>query len=528
MSNSKSRIKVRGYQEVEMMVRLAHDIRTDEMTLRNLAMTGIPSIMTVVAQHPRTEPDLLHFLSETPYPQVVMAVAGNPNILPKTAECLLRYRPCIQLAWLLYSNPATPPELLCDINGAYRYFRDWCQYSFHGKVSDDAKNVDADYVDLPSSLYPTKLRDKIEEIIKKLDHNVFGGHRFLINDSPHHPFFSINLSRGLKFEEALELLNTADQLSSYRFLTKMKVLGLVFRQKDLDHERLFKESKAIRNTIEEIFKNDAESLMFSYLTYLPYEFILRVIDENELRKRYENEYIPLFHFIPTNQIENDRKYFFPHLPPQEFGRGGEWRQVFHENCPHAVRELVFDVLEKVLGSNDEKMHLPKLMQVTTDDSFVLRFVDRVNQIDSDFTSFLAWALLSFNPHIKVPTIEKVVNMLPDDQKEILMGEVYARMICSIDNPVDFNRLLENGKIPISIAVFHPATDWNVFERRFHECLQTKKWNIRDTSLFSQWPDNRLHVQRMIQKNPLFADKTIEHFFEQNHDAAGTERNGLGV
>lgn len=535
MSNSNASVKMRSYPEVEIMVRLAHDIRTDAATLRDLAMSGMPSIMTVVAQHPRTEPDVLHFLSKSPYPQVVMAVAGNPNILPKTAEYLIRYRPCVDIGWLLYSNPATPSNLLPYIVGAYNFFQGWARYSFHEGVGNHAeKNVDLNYVHLPPSLAPDELKSKIKEIVHKVAHNPFNGHKESIGGGLRHPFLSLNLSRELTFEEAKALLEAADQLGEGSLQTRMKVLGLVFRQKDIDHDRLFNESEPLRKTIKEIFNNDFdghyESLMYSNATYLPYEFITRVINEKALIKRCSaKDYIPLFHFTPTHCIENDKKYFFPHLPPKEFGRGGEWRQVLHDNCPQEVRELLFGVLEKVLKS-DETAYLISLMRVATDEKFITRLLGELNAHKPDEVAALVTTLIQSNVNVKYDTLKQMVDMLPDDDEKMLVSRILdGHVLCWADNSVDLNRFLEEGKIPLASAIKHPAADWDVFERLLREGLKNQNWSHEyDKKVFSDWDHSKAFLQKLINQNPAFEGRTIDHIFAADRAPEDSQRDGLGI
>lgn len=538
MSDSSASVKMRSYPDVEIMVRLAHDIRTDAMTLRDLAMSGLPSIMAVVAQHPRTEPDLLHSLSKSPHLRVVMAVAGNPNILPKTAEYLIRYRPCDDVAWLLYSNPATPPYLLPYIVGAYRFFPGWSRYSFHEGVSDNAgKNVDLNYVHLPPSLTPAELKSKIEEIIHKVVHNPFNGHKCSINGSFRHPFTWLNLSRELTFEEAKALLDAADNLGKNNLPARIKVLGLVFRQKDIDHDRLFNESEPLRKTIKEIFDNDFngdyEALLYSDATYLPYEFITRVINEKALIKRCnKKDYVPLFHFTPTHCIENDKKYFFPHLPPREFGRGGEWRQVLHDNCPQEVRELLFGVLEEVLKS-DEKVELANLTRAATDEKFVTRLVEEVSKRDPSELASLIPGLIQSNVNMKYDTVRQMIDMLPDDDEKMLMQYALSRhVLCWADNPVDLNHFLEEGKVPLAAVIKHPAVDWDVFERLLREGLENQKWNCKvDEYMFSDLRNHKHIVQRMINENPAFEGKTIDHLIPTDHapeNSQNSQRDGMGI
>lgn len=452
----------------DLRVRLAHDIRTDAAVLRDIALQAPPSLLPVVVSHPRADERLLEFGAESRYPHVVWAVAHHPRIPAKTAEWLWRYRPSRIVAGALYRNPATPMHVLVEIDALYHFSKRWI-YSFQSDIFavNDVQEVNAGYLDWPSS--QVDFHGIVEALMK--DCPVPGDYR----DAGRMQV--IYLSRAINQEDALALIEAVQKSRCQDPRFKMKVVGVIFSQPTIDHDRLFSESSALREWLASFVSPEWASYLYSLAPYVPHEMLVKAAGKARFDAVCR---LPLqqhaIHLQPLRCVEVGKKWEYRHLPRYEFNETTEWRAIAHPNCPDDIRIRVLsspafqDALANRKTANEVIARLIMMLRFTSNEDIIRTVIGKIACHEPGMAAGLLSSMVRDHPLISAKAITAMMATLPENERRRLEYDVRFRALHGLGDPVDFNYALRNGRVPLTIAVKHPATDQQSLDTMIRQSL----------------------------------------------------------
>lgn len=455
-SENSGGVRLQDDPDHDLKVRIAHDIRTDAALLKSIALQATPSLLAVVVSHPRADERLLDFGAESRYPHVVWAVAHHPRISAKTAEWLWRHRPSRIVAGALYRNPATPPHVLVEIDALYHFSKKWV-YSFQGDIFtlNDAQEINAGYLDWPPS--GADLRVIAEALMN--DRPVPGDYRDAGRTC------IVHLSRAIDTEEALALIDTVQKMPCQDPRFKMKVVGVIFSQPTIDHDQLFSESDTLREWLASFVSPEWASHLYSLAPYVPYEMLVRAAGE----ARFDAVCRPplqqnAIHLQPLRCVGDGQKWGYRHLPRYEFNEMAGWQAIAHPNCPDEIRIRVLSSSAFKNALADQKTiheiitRLAMMLRFTGNEEVIKTVIDEVARREPSMAAELLSGVVRDHPSLSANAITAMMATLPEKERRRLEYDIRFRALHGLGDPGDFNRAVREGRVPLTIAVEHPATE----------------------------------------------------------------------